>query len=148
MLETTSNGHLENLHDKYYKRITKRVEKQNGPAKILIWRTSMTALEVLDELADIPFEKLTSSLYFISLDLDTKELTRRYEAVLELAGAVPDKFIDSLHKDLNSISDFVKKNHLLPELFEMIAVCDQVRYNCLRKTDSWDNSTIHIMNAY
>lgn len=144
MLGNSSNGHIDNLSDQYMKRINKKVDKQHGPIRTLAWRTGMTALMVLDEVQDVPFEKLASSLYFISLDLDTRELTRKYESLLELAGAVPDKFVDSLHKELNAVSIFIKENHLLPELFEMISLCDRLRF-----TYHKDNPPVlHIMNAY
>lgn len=144
MLGASSNGHVGNLSDRYIRKINKKVDKQHGPSKTLLWRTGMTALMVLDEVQDVPFEKLASSLYFISLDLDTKELTRKYESLLELAGAAPDKFVDSLHKDLNALSIFIKENHLLPELFEMMSLCDRLRF-----TYHKDNpQVIHVMNAY
>lgn len=144
MLGELSNGHIDKLSDQYIKRINKKVDKLHGPVKTLAWRTGMTALMVLDEVQDVPFEKLASSLYFISLDLDTRELTRKYESLLELAGAAPDKFVDSLHKELNVMSIFIKENHLLPELFEMISLCDRLRF-----TYHKDNpQVLHIMNAY
>lgn len=143
MLGASSNGHIDNLSDQYMKRINKKVDKQHGPLKTLVWRTSMTALMILDEVQNVPFEKLSSSLYFISLDLDTRELTRKYESLLELAGTAPDKFVDSLHKDLNALSIFIKENHLLPELFEMMSLCDRLRF-----TYHKDNpQVIHVMNA-
>lgn len=132
------------LTAQYRKRILKKVEKQQGPIKTLVWRSSMSAIMILAEIQDIPFEKLTASLYFLCNDLQTKELTRKYESLLELAGAAPDRFVDCLHKELNALSIFIKENHLLPELFEMISIADRVRY-----TYHKDNpQAICIFNAY
>lgn len=141
---SSTNGNMDNLSDQYMKRILKKVDKQHGPIKTLVWRSCMTALMVLDELHDIPFEKLSSSLYFISLDLNTEELTKKYESLLELAGAAPEKFMDCLHKELNSISVFIKENSLLPELFEMISLCGRLRLTYHKNNPQ----SLHVLNAY
>lgn len=126
------------------KKAIKKADKQSGPMKTMVWRSCMSALMVLDEIQDIPFEKLSPSLYFISLDLKADELTKRYDAMLELAGIYPDKFVDRLHKDLNEMSVFIRENNLLPELFEMITLCDRLRYTYLRENPQ----AIHVINAY
>lgn len=54
MLGDSSNGHIDNLSDQCMKRINKKVDKQHGPLKTLVWRTSMTALIILDEVQDCP----------------------------------------------------------------------------------------------
>lgn len=144
MTSGASNGHIDDLNERYARRIYKKSEKQRGPLQTLMRRTGMTAIMVLDELYDIPFEKLEVSLYFISSDLNVKTLTRKYESMLELASVSADKFVDSLHRELNALSVFIKSNGLIPELFEMISLCYKLRYT-YGKTDT---QTVHIMNAY
>ncbi len=67
MAEQESNKRIEELSAFYMRRITKKMNKQSGPMKTLVWRTGSTAIMVLSELQGIPFECLSPALYFISL---------------------------------------------------------------------------------
>ena len=71
----------------YWKWLNKKLGSNLGPAAVLQRRTLNTVCQVLYTIQDIPFEKLSSSLYFFCADVEMQEFSRLYEAQLELAGA-------------------------------------------------------------
>ena len=83
---------IQKMSDAWWRRITKKAKGKPLPVIILQTRTLSTATEILEWIKDMPFEKLSMSLYFYCQDVGMKEFTRAYEAQLELAGANPEKF--------------------------------------------------------
>lgn len=75
-------------------------------------RTLSTALELLDSIQNILFEKLSMSLYFYCHDVGMKEFTRAYESQMELTGANPEKNVMGLHQFYNKLAIAIHKENL------------------------------------
>ena len=78
---------LQTKSTRWWRRIYKNSKGKSLPMTLLQTRTLSTAVEVLDWVSEIPFEKLSMSLYFYCQDVGMREFTRAYEAQLELAAA-------------------------------------------------------------
>lgn len=111
----------------WWRRLNRRLEGKPEPMQVLQKRTMNTALQVLDNLEDIPFSKLSMSLYFYCQDLKMSEFTHLYENQVELAGANPEKFVFQLHKFFNDVSHKIKKEDLYDEFFEFYYRCVRLR---------------------
>ena len=104
----------------WWRRVTKKAKGKPLPLIILQTRTLSTAVEILTVIQDIPFEKLSMSLYFYCQDVRMKEFTRAYEAQLELAGADPEKFALGLHQFFNKSSGRLK--HIVISFLNILRV--------------------------
>ena len=111
----------------YWKWLNKKLGGNLGPAAVLQRRTLNTVCQVLYIIQDIPFEKLSSSLYFFCTDVEMQEFSRLYEAQLELAGAAPDKFAKGLHRFYNEVSIKIKKENLYADFFDFVSLCGKMR---------------------
>lgn len=111
----------------WWRRLNRKLESKPKPLQILQKRTMNTALAVLDNIEDIPFSKLSMSLYFYCQDLRMNEFTHFYENQVELAGANPERFVFQLHKFFNDITNKIKKDDLYPEFFEFYYRCNKIR---------------------
>lgn len=111
----------------YWKWLNKKLGSNLGPAAVLQRRTLNTVCQVLYTIQDIPFEKLSSSLYFFCADVEMQEFSRLYEAQLELAGAAPDKFAKGLHRFYNEVSIKIKKENLYADFFDFVSLCGKIR---------------------
>lgn len=111
----------------YWKRLFNKIDGKPEPMQILQKRTMNTALAVLQNLEDVSTVQLFTSLYFYCQDIKMKEFTHRYEAVVEMAGANPDKFVFGLHKFYTDISHKIKKENLYSEFFEFYYRCVRLR---------------------
>ena len=115
------------LSDTLWRRVTKKSKGKPLPLIILQTRTLSTAIEILDWIHDMPFEKLSMSLYFYCQDVGMAQFTRAYEAQMELAGANPEKFATGLHAFYNDMSKKILKEQLLDEFFEFYYRCVKLR---------------------
>lgn len=120
----------------WWKRLNRKLEGKPQPMQILQKRTMNTALAVLENLEDIPFTKLSMSLYFYCQDLRMTEFTKQYENQIELAGANPEKFVFQLHKFFNDMTNKIKKDNLYEEFFEFY-------YRCVRLRAEQENQNIN-----
>lgn len=111
----------------WWRRVVRKSKGKPLTATILQTRTLSTAIEILDWIHDIPFEKLSMSLYFYCQDVGMAQFTRAYEAQLELAGANPEKFAMGLHKFFNEMSIRILKEDLFDEYFEFYYRCVKLR---------------------
>ena len=111
----------------WWRHITKKSKGKPMPVVTLQTRTLSTAVEILDDIQAIPFEKLSMSLYFYCQDVGMKEFTRAYEAQLELAGANPEKFALGLHRFYNEMALKIQKENLYDNFFEFYYRCLKLR---------------------
>ena len=111
----------------WWRHITKKSKGKPMPVVTLQTRTLSTAVEILDDIQTIPFEKLSMSLYFYCQDVGMKEFTRAYEAQLELAGANPEKFALCLHRFYNEMALKIQKENLYDNFFEFYYRCLKLR---------------------
>lgn len=121
------------IANRYLKWVDKKAASKPAPVAKMMKRTNGTAMAVLTELDGIPFQELSSSLYFICQDLKAEEFVHRYESQLELAGANHDAFVKGLHKFFNDTARFIKDNDLFAEFFEFVSLCNRMRYE-----DRWN----------
>jgi hypothetical protein len=91
-------------------------------------RTLSTASEILDTIRDIPFEKLSMSLYFYCQDVGMAQFTHAYESQIELAGANPDKFVFGLHEFYTRMASKIRKEDLYDLFFEFYYRCMKMRF--------------------
>lgn len=131
------------LYDTYWKRLNKRIQGKPEPVQVLQKRTLNSAIVILENLKEIPFQKLSTSLYFYCQDIQMSKFTRLYEAQIELAGANPEKFVFQLHSFYNDISSKIKKGNLYSEFFEFY-------YRCVRQRQANENKAIqdNVIIAY
>ena len=118
---------MDELSRIWWRRITKKANDKPMPVMTLQTRTLSTAVEILGDIQSIPFEKLSTSLYFYCQDVGMKEFTRAYEAQLELAGANPEKFALGLHKFYNEMALKIQKENLYDNFFEFYYRCLKLR---------------------
>jgi len=88
------------LNAKYTKWIDKKTQGKPAPMRALMRRTTQAAVNIVSIVNTLPFEKLSASLYFYCKEVETKDLTRKYESQLELASINADAFIRGLHSML------------------------------------------------
>jgi len=110
------------FEQKYRKRMDKKMEGKPPATRIIMSRTFDTAIMVYQNIYDMPFEKLTSNIYFLCKDLQFREIVRLYDAQLELAGVDPEKFIFGLHSFYNNVTSRVKKEGKLLEFAEYVGM--------------------------
>lgn len=118
---------IEELSNIWWRRVTKKAKNKPLPVIMLQTRTLSTALDILGSIQNIPFEKLSISLYFYCQDVGMKEFTRAYEAQIELAGASPEKFIAGLHQFYNKMAITIHKENLYDNFFEFYYRCVKLR---------------------
>lgn len=118
---------------KYWKILKKKLKGTPEIMQILPKRTHNTAVGIIELIHDIPFEKLSMSLYFYCLDVKMNQLTRLYESQIELAGANPDRFIRGLHKFYNEVAYNIKKEDLYDDFFELLYRCSRLRLENQKK---------------
>lgn len=112
----------------YYKKLMKKIEGLPQPRQTIRRRAANTAAAILDNLRDVPFNKLAMSIYFYSNDLRMKDFTRYYESQLELAAVNPEKFFMGLHNFYNEMAVKIKKNNLQQEYIECLYLCNRRRW--------------------
>ena len=132
-----------NYVHKYWRWLDKKLgTTTNGPAT-LQRRTMNTAISVLVKLFGIPFEKISSTLYFFCEDIGMRNFSRRYESQMELAVANEDAFVKNLHKFFNDTAAFIKKENLYADYFDFISLVSQLRSHMLgNKSDEEKMSVI------
>ena len=118
---------IDEMSNAWWRKITKKSKGKPLPVIILQTRTLSTAVEILTSIQEIPFEKLSMSLYFYCHDVGMKEFTRAYEAQLELAGADPEKFALGLHQFFNKMANTIQKQNLYDNFFEFYYRCVKLR---------------------
>ena len=118
---------IDEMSNAWWRRITRKSKGKPLPVIILQTRTLSTAVEILTSIQEIPFEKLSMSLYFYCHDVGMKEFTRAYEAQLELAGADPEKFALGLHQFFNKMANTIQKQNLYDNFFEFYYRCVKLR---------------------
>lgn len=133
------------LQVSWWKRLNRKLEGKPQPMQVLQRRTMNTALAVLENIEDLPFTKLSMSLYFYCQDLRMQEFTHLYEKQVELAGANPEKFVFQLHKFYNDVSHKIKKEDLYSEFFEFYYRCVRLRAEIENK-NVVDNVVVAYLN--
>ena len=111
----------------------KKLEKKPQPVKVLVNRTLNSGLLVVKELLDIPFEKISSDLYFYCHDVAIKQFTREYEAQLELASIDPQRLLNQLHSFYTRISKKIIKENLFADFFDFVYTCVRLRMENIAK---------------
>ena len=80
---------------KYYKQFLKKLNKKyysKGWAIYVPHRRSFnSALAILEDIRDIPFEKLTLELYFLISDKNFEKIANDYKRAIEIAKKYCDK---------------------------------------------------------
>ncbi len=111
----------------YWRWLDKKLAGDNSPMATLQRRTMNTASTILTTIRDIPFAKISASLYFFCADVEMRDFARLYESQLELAGAAPEKFAKGLHKFYNDVSRTIRKNGRYADFFDFVALCGRMR---------------------
>lgn len=142
VLMIESDGIID-LELKYWKRFKNKIKNSPEPLQLLQKRTYNTAVNVIQLIHDIPFDKLSMSLYFYCQDVQMIELTRLYESQIELAGANPERFIFELHKFYNQLAQRIRREDLYNDLFELYYRCSR-----LRLENQGKNISDSVMTAY
>ena len=124
---------------RWWRRIYKNSKGKSLPMTLLQIRTLSTAVEAIEWVSEIPFEKLSMSLYFYCQDVGMKEFTRAYESQMELASANPEKFALGLHKFYSEMARKIQKEDLYDLYFEFYFRC--VKLN-LRNENEKINETV------
>ena len=137
--ERRTMSSLDEMSRTWWRRITKKAKDKPLPVITLQSRTLSTAIQILEEIQNIPFEKLAMSLYFYCQDVGMKEFTRAYEAQIELAGANPEKFVSGLHRFYNEMAQKIQRQNLFDNFFEFYYRCVKLR---LRHMNENVNSTV------
>lgn len=127
----------------YWRWLDKKLAGNNSPMATLQRRTMNTACTILTTIRDLPFSKLSATLYFFCADVETREFARLYESQLELAGAAPEKFAKGLHKFYNDVSNKIKKENRYADFFDFVSLCGRMR---LLTTNP--NVDISVVNCY
>lgn len=114
------------------RQLYKIVEKQSAgkpePVRRLMQRTLNTSTVIISTLKDIPFEKVSSSLFFfLPPDERASQLAREYESQIEFACVKPIEFAKKLHKFYNEMAIKLKKNEMFPEFFSFLSVASKAR---------------------
>ena len=130
---------IRKMSDTWWRRVTKKANGKPLPLIILQTRTLSTAVEILEWIQDMPFNKLSMSLYFYCQDVGMKEFTRAYEAQLELAGANPEKFAMGLHRFYNEMAHKIQKENQYDLFFEFYYRCVRLR---IRNEDEKIDATV------
>lgn len=130
---------IRKMSDTWWRRVTKKANGKPLPLIILQTRTLSTAVEILEWIQDMPFKKLSMSLYFYCQDVGMKEFTRAYEAQLELAGANPEKFAMGLHRFYNEMAHKIQKENQYDLFFEFYYRCVRLR---IRNEDEKIDATV------
>lgn len=110
------------LQQKYGKRMEKKMRGKPQAVKIIMSRTFSSAIMILQNIIDIPFEELTFNIYDFCVDLQFKEIVRLFDAELELAGINQEKFIFDLHPFYNNISNKIRKENKYQEFAEYVGM--------------------------
>ena len=130
---------IRKMSDTWWRRVTKKANGKPLPLIILQTRTLSTAVEILEWIQDMPFKKLSMSLYFYCQDVGMKEFTRAYETQLELAGANPEKFAMGLHRFYNEMAHKIQKENQYDLFFEFYYRCVRLR---IRNEDEKIDATV------
>ena len=123
---------MQSRHVSYWKKLNKKLKGKPYPVIIIQRRTLSTAVEILDTIENLPFEKLSMSLYFYCQDVGMAQFTRAYESQIELAGANPDKFVFGLNEFYTRMASKIRKEDLYDLFFEFYYRCTKQR---LRNSD-------------
>lgn len=110
------------LEKKYSKRMEKKMKGKPQAVKIIMSRTFYSAIMIIQNIIDVPFEKLTFDIYDFCIDLQFREIVRLFDAELELAGIDQEKFIFDLHPFYNRVSHKIKKENKYREFSEYIGM--------------------------
>lgn len=95
----------------YYLRwLMKKAKNGSGPQLILQRRTLDTAGAIRMALRNIPFNKLSATLYFFCKDMEYTQLARRFESQIELASIDPEKFTKGLHRFYNETVKMLERD--------------------------------------
>ena len=95
---------------KSLKKIFYKNPQESISVKILRCRTMQTASSVINSLQDIPFDKLSYTLYLITNDIRMDNFIRLYESQIEMAVANPERFVSELHKFFLKMKKEIAKN--------------------------------------
>ena len=86
----------------YFKQCLKKLNKKyysKGWAIYVPHRRSFnSALAILEDIRDIPFEKLTLELYFLISDKNFEKIANDYKRAIEIGKKQPEKFIFQLYE--------------------------------------------------
>ena len=119
---------MQSRHISYWRKLNKKLRGKPYPVITIQRRTLSTASEILDTICDIPFEKLSMSLYFYCQDVGMAQFTHAYESQIELAGANPDKFVFGLHEFYTRMASKIRKEDLYDLFFEFYYRCMKMRF--------------------
>lgn len=111
---------------RYAKWFDRKSASMPGPMKILQRRTLGTAIQVIENVYDIPFEKMATANFLFCQDIKTEKFTRLYEAQIDLAGMAQDDFVHGLHKFFNNAGRMIKEEGLQREFAEFLSLSIQV----------------------
>lgn len=127
----------------YWEWLDRKLGEKDGPVELLQRRTMNTVVTVLQAIQDIPFSKISATLYFFCKDMEIQNFAKLYEGQLELAGAAPDKFAKGLHKFYNEVSSKIHKENLYREFYDFLALCIRMRYQGMDKVED-----MRVINCY
>ena len=127
---------LEIKKSQWWRRIRKNSKGKPLAATLIQLRTLSTAAEIIGWMNNIPFHKISMSLYFFCKDVGMAAFTRSYEAQLELAAANPERFAAGLHKFYSEMARKIEKEDLYDLYFEFYYRCVKIRVKNMKEKAS------------
>jgi len=126
----------------YQKRYRKKYSNKPVSIQVQAQRALSSALAILANLKDVPYDELINSIYIYCKDSTLQWLTREYEKQIELAGANPERFVFQIHSFFNDISAKVRKRNLYSEIVDYLGAYMELAYTCPPEVNR------NIANAY
>ena len=109
----------------YFKQFLKKLNKKYYSKGWSIYvphrRTFNSALAILEDIHDIPFEKLTLELYFLISDKNFEKIANDYKRAIEIGKKQPEKFIFQLYEFYKKEARYIKDNNLSEKYFEFVS---------------------------
>lgn len=126
------------MQERLRERYKKKCNNDPGPLRLLELRAFNSAIAILDLLHGIDFSKVTTSLFFYTKDIKMQDMTREYEAEIELAAIDPEKFAFGLHKFYTKMEKKIRKQDLYSEFFELHSKCFRLNVS-LREAETLES---------
>ena len=132
--------------DYYLRWLMKKAKNCSGPQIILQKRTLNTAAVIRIAVRNIPFNKLSATLYFFCRDMEYTQLARRFESQIELASIDPEKFTKGLHKFYNETAKMLEREGMF-HIFAEFLSNGILHYDGMKRLEM-DEESIAVQDSY
>lgn len=107
-----------NFYFKMVKKLNKKYLQKGWSIYVPHRRVLNSACAILENIKDVPFDKLNLELYFLIEDKGFVKVANDYKRVIEIAKMQPEKFIFQLYGFYKQESRYIKTNGLTEQFFE------------------------------